>query len=260
MNLGLIGWPLEHSLSAKYFAKKFKSSKIAGVYNLFPMRDLDQIISLIDNYRLDGLNVTIPHKSNILNYLDYISPDALEIGAVNTVKIIRDINNNPILKGFNTDYLGFSESLTPLLTPESKIALVLGYGGAAKAVVYALLKLGIDVKIVSRNPVLHINDNLIDTHKIKCLAYSDLTQNIVSDTQLIVNTTPLGMWPNIDSCPDIPWNYIKKGTVCYDLIYNPEQTLFLKKAQMRDAVIKNGYEMLIRQADHAWNIWTNPLI
>lgn len=242
---GLIGKPLGHSFSATYFNDKFHREGIDEHYNLFPLDSIEELPALLkNNPDLKGLNVTIPYKQEILPYLDYISDEAKQIGAVNVVKILRK-GQFVTTKGFNSDVIGFESSLVPLLNPHIKNALVLGTGGASKAVVYVLEKLGIKPTLVSRTP------------KPGQLSYSELSEKIMADNLLIVNTTPLGMYPNIDISPNIPYQWITEKHVVFDLIYNPEETLFLKKAKEQGAKISNGLKMLYLQAEGAWAIWQN---
>ena len=256
---GLIGYPLSHSFSKKYFAEKFEKEKIAEVnYELFPIENIDELPALIKKHpNLCGLNVTIPHKLSVLKYLDWIEPDAKAAGAVNCIRISAESpveaafsgelgikGHNFRLEGFNTDLYGFEKSLKPLLKEQHDQALVLGDGGAAKAVKCVLQNLGINYRIVTRKP---LQDNLL---------FKDLKPHHIQQHRLIINTTPLGMSPNIDEFPPIPYEYITDQHLLYDLIYNPEETVFLKKGKEKGAVIKNGYEMLVLQAEKAWEIWT----
>lgn len=245
---GLIGYHLGHSFSKEYFSKKFNDLKIDEEYNLFPIKDITEMSKLITFYsgQLKGLNVTIPYKELILKYLTKIETDAAIIGAVNVIKVIYD-NGIPALIGYNTDWQGFLASLKPLLTGRTDIyrALVLGTGGASKAIVYALNKIGIDCTLVSR---YKSNGDV---------TYMDLDSDIISSHRLIVNTTPLGTYPSINTCPDIPYDSISNNHICFDLVYNPDKTEFLKKCESRGATIKNGLEMLHIQADLSWQIWRN---
>lgn len=244
---GLIGKKLGHSFSADFFNKKFKEENIDEVYRLFPLESVAFLPALIkDNPDLKGLNVTIPYKEDVISYLDEISPEAREIGAVNVMKILRH-DSGIFLKGYNTDAIGFKYSLLPLLTPDIRKALVLGSGGASKAVRFVLNSLGIYVTGVSR------------TEKPGYITYDELNNDIIKDNLLIVNTTPLGMFPDTETCPPIPYQFLTTSHVCYDLVYNPEETLFLKKSKNAGAKIKNGLEMLWQQALAAWDIWANPI-
>lgn len=260
MRLQLIGFPVKHSFSADYFAEKFHREGINGSYILRPVKDLSGFINnLMANGGVDGFNVTIPHKKAIMDYLDSISQDAKEIGAVNTVKIHKGNDSQIItLSGYNTDYTGFRDSLQPIITQSDNRALVLGYGGSARAVIYALLQLGIEPTVVSRK-YADVREEHMCGNKLRIIGYQDLTPDEMHSNQLIINTTPLGMWPDTDRCPDIPWKYVNSKHLCYDLIYNPEKTKFLDKADKCGARTKNGLEMLHRQAEAAWNIWTDPV-
>lgn len=244
---GLVGFPLGHSFSEKYFMEKFEREGIDAKYSLFPIKDILSLPSLLSNEEnLKGLNVTIPYKESVMTLLDEVSEDAREIGAVNVIKVSNK-NGKNFLKGFNSDYVGFAESLRPLLREDIKNALVLGTGGASKAVSYALRGLGIIPTLVSRHP------------KVGELSYDDLNPEIMSKNLLIVNTTPLGMYPNVDSCAPIPYHLLTPLHVCYDLVYNPEVTEFMHRAEERGATVKNGLEMLYRQAERAWEIWNQSL-
>lgn len=242
---GLIGFPLGHSFSARYFAKKFKRENINESYHLFEIPEISELPDLIyEHPDLNGLNVTIPYKREIFKYLDDISEDARAIGAVNVIKIERNCTGRKKkLIGFNSDWRGFSESLRPMLHDDVKKALVLGTGGASAAVVYALLQIGIEPTLVSRKP------------KENCITYNDLDENIMQSHLLIVNTTPLGMSPNTDTYPEIPYNLLKSRHICYDLVYNPVKTEFMKRSAESGACVKNGLEMLHLQAELSWKIW-----
>ncbi|MBS1774514.1 MAG: shikimate dehydrogenase [Bacteroidetes bacterium] len=236
---GLIGYPLTHSFSPAYFQHKFDVEGIAAIYKAFAIKQIDEYRELLLSHPdLSGLNVTIPYKQAVMPLLDELDNAAAAIGAVNCISI-----NEGSAKGYNTDYIGFKQSLTPLLQPHHTHALVLGSGGASKAVVYALQQLGIEYKIVSR-----ANGDI---------SYSDLSRDIISNHHLIINTTPLGMHPDIEQHPLIPYEHLTPQHLLYDLIYNPEETLFLRKAKERGAQIKNGYEMLVLQAEESWKIWNS---
>ncbi len=240
---GLIGYPLTHSFSQQYFNRKFDAESIAARYVNFEIPEIADFPDIIkDNPNLRGLNVTIPYKEQVISYLDELDPDTAEIGAVNVIKFIRK-GSKLRLKGYNSDVIGFTDSLSPLLTPEMKHALVLGTGGASKAVMQALKKLGISATLVSRTP------------SEGRYTYSDLTPEIMAENLLIINTTPLGMYPHMDECPDIPYDQLTPAHLCYDLLYNPDVTLFMRKAAEHGAATKNGLEMLLLQAFAAWNIW-----
>jgi len=243
--LGLIGFPLSHSFSQKYFSQKFIELGLNDwQYNLFPIEKLAEFPTLLNqNPDLVGLNVTIPHKVEILNYLDEIDAEATKVGAVNTIKISISANGKKCLKGYNTDIYGFEMSLKPSLQNHPTKALILGTGGASKAVKYVLDKLEIESTFVSRNP----QQNQI--------SYISIDEKMLHENLLIVNTTPLGMYPNTDVAPEIPYQYLTKNHLVYDLVYNPEESLFLKKAKQQGAHIKNGLEMLHLQAEKAWEIF-----
>jgi shikimate dehydrogenase len=256
---GLIGYPLSHSFSKKYFTDKFEKEHITNaVYDVFPIEHISQLPALLKEHPdLCGLNVTVPHKISVLKYLDWIEPDAKSAGAVNCILICAE---SPVeaafsgelgikghdfrLEGFNTDIYGFEMSLRPLLKDYHDQALVLGDGGAAKAVKCVLESLGINFKIVTRKAY---PGNLL---------FKDLQAHHIKQNLLIINTTPIGMSPNINECPPIPYEAITDEHLLYDLIYNPEKTLFLQKGEENGATIKNGYEMLILQAEKSWEIWT----
>ena len=234
---GIIGYPLGHSFSPPYFANKFKELGIKdAVYKAYPLKTINEFPSLI-NSDLVGLNVTIPYKEAVIPYMDELSDAAAEIKAVNTI-----LQKDGRLIGHNTDYYGFMKSLSDLIVGEHiKAALVLGTGGSSKAVCYALTTMGINYSLVSRNT--------------DYLSYKDLTEQVIKKHQLIINTTPLGMSPHIHVSPLINFIYLNDQHFCYDLIYNPEKTLFLKKAEQYGATIKNGHDMLVLQAEKSWQIW-----
>lgn len=257
---GLIGFPLSHSFSKKYFTAKFEKEHISdAVYDLYPLEHIKDLQDLLDvNPNLCGLNVTVPHKINVLKYLDWIEHDARHAGAVNCIKISKQ---SPVLAafsgevgveghdfrldGYNTDLYGFEMSLKPLLKDHHTQALILGDGGAAKAVKCVLENLEIPFKVVTRKP--HPGNIL----------FKDLKPRDIKTHRLIINTTPLGTSPKIDECPDIPYEAITRDHLLYDLIYNPEQTLFLKKGAEKGAHTKNGHEMLVLQAEKSWEIWNS---
>lgn len=238
---GLIGKYISYSFSKTYFSNKFESENITDAfYENFDLKTIDDFKELIkNNPDLVGLNVTIPYKEKIISNLDILSTKAQKIGAVNTVKI----TNNGQLIGFNTDCYGFEESLKPLLEQHHKSALILGTGGASKAIAFVLENLKIDYKFVSRNKTKN------------GITYNQLNNSIMENNQIIINCTPLGTFPNINNCPDIPYDLLKKKHLLYDLIYNPSETLFLKKGKTKGAKICNGLKMLELQAEKAWEIW-----
>lgn len=244
---GLIGYPLGHSFSKGYFAEKFKNEHINDcVYNNYPIDSIEKIRQVIDdNPGFAGLNVTIPYKEQVIPFLNTIDPEAKEIGAVNTIKI-QHTPSGKILSGFNTDVYGFETSLKPLLGNQHKKALILGTGGASKAIKYILNKFGVSYISAS-----------IEELKENEIRYSDISKEMISERLLIINATPLGTYPKVDTCPDIPYEYITPHHVLFDLVYNPEETLFLKKGKERGARGKNGLEMLHLQAEKAWNIWNS---
>lgn len=234
---GIIGYPLSHSFSPGYFRERFRMLGIDAAYEAFPIEDINQLPALLEQYpTLQGLNVTIPYKQAVIPYLHELDATAQAVGAVNCIRI-RDGR----LKGFNTDCTGFSVTLQPLLGPGALQALVLGTGGAAKAVMYALRQLGIPYKTVSRSG----GD----------LQYDKLSAALVADHRLIINTTPLGMYPAVADCPALPYEALGPQHILYDLVYNPAETLFLEKGKEQGATVKNGYDMLIAQAEAGWAIW-----
>lgn len=240
---GLIGFPLTHSFSRNYFNQKFEAEGINAQYLNFELPDIGDFMEVVSEYpTLSGLNVTIPYKEQVLPYLNEIDDDAAKIGAVNVIKIIRD-KGDIRFKGYNSDIIGFSDSIAPLLNDRRTSALVLGTGGASKAVVRGLQNLGVNTTLVSR------------ASRPGVITYNDLTPDIIAQNLIIVNTTPLGMYPHVDECPDIPYQYLTKEHLCYDLLYNPDVTLFMRKAAQQGAETKNGLEMLLLQAFAAWNIW-----
>lgn len=242
---GLVGYPLGHSFSMGYFNEKFKNEAINAVYENFEIPDIQDITTVIgSNPDLAGFNVTIPYKEKVMDYLDYIAPEAAEIGAVNVVKVTHN-GERAVLKGFNSDVVGFVNSIKPLLRPLHKKALVLGTGGASKAVEYGIRKLGLETIKVSR------------TEKDNTITYGQVTPELLSEYKVIVNCTPCGMAPHFDECPNLPYDSIDDSFLLYDLIYNPEETLFLRKGKEKDATVKNGLEMLLLQAEEGWDIWNS---
>ncbi len=240
---GLLGYPLVHSFSQNYFNQKFESENIDAEYINFEIPDVGMLMEVVaENENLNGLNVTIPYKEQVIPFLDEIDPAASEVGAVNVIKFIRG-KDGLRLKGYNSDIIGFTDSIKSLLKPHHQSALVLGTGGAAKAVSYSLRKLGLEVQLVSRRK------------SANTLVYEELTKNDLKTHKVIVNTTPLGMYPNVDTCPDIPYRYLTSQHLCYDLIYNPDETLFLKNSRLAGAQVKNGLEMLLLQAFASYSIW-----
>ncbi|MCO6495221.1 MAG: shikimate dehydrogenase [Bacteroidetes bacterium] len=242
--IGLIGFPLSHSFSPRWFQDYFIKNKVRNIiYKLFPFGNIEHFPLLLKNHPLlIGLNVTIPHKQSVIPYLDKLSDEAKAIGAVNCIKIEK-IQNQVITTGYNTDVVGFSNSIQPLIKPCHKKAIVFGNGGAAQAVKQALRNLNIDFLVVNRkeNP--------------DCILYSELNKQILSSHKIWINTTPLGMFPNVDTAIEIDYSASSHEHLAYDLVYNPEETLFLKKCKMNGASIKNGIEMLHVQAAESANIF-----
>lgn len=242
---GLLGYPLGHSFSRNYFNNKFEAEDIDAEYINFEIPDINMLMEVISEYyNLNGLNVTIPYKEQVIPFLDELDEDAANIGAVNVIKIIHK-NNDLILKGYNSDVVGFCDSISPLIKPHMKKALILGTGGAAKAVCYGLKKLGIESQFVSRKKTENT------------MTYPEINKDIIDEHHIIVNTTPLGMYPNVDDCPDIPYELLTEKHLCYDLLYNPDETLFMKNAKGYGATVKNGLEMLLLQAFVSYEIWNS---
>jgi shikimate dehydrogenase len=240
---GLIGFPLTHSFSQNYFNQKFEAENIAARYLNFELPDIGDFMEVLSEYpELNGMNVTIPYKEQVIPYLNELDEDAAKIGAVNVIKFIR-VKNSLKLKGYNSDVIGFSDSIAPLLGERHKKALVLGTGGASKAIVRGLENLGVEPTLVSRTPRQGV------------LTYGDLTAEVMADHLVIVNTTPLGMYPHMDACPDIPYELLTPDHLCYDLLYNPDVTKFMKLSAEHGAETKNGLEMLLLQAFASWRIW-----
>ena len=244
---GIIGNPLAQSASPAFFNKKFADENIDATYMPFELESIEELPAVLEKHpTLSGFNVTIPYKLQVMDYLAEISDEAKGINAVNVVKVTRESDGTPRLRGYNSDVIGFSRSIAPLLTANDKKALVLGTGGASKAIIYALRKLGIEVVSVSRKAS---NDSI---------AYSDLTPEIMASHTIIVNCTPLGMVGHgVDQCPDIPYEQINSSHILYDIVYNPENTLFLQKGSAQGARTKSGYEMWYLQALASWEIWNN---
>ncbi|SDG74913.1 shikimate dehydrogenase family protein [Chitinophaga filiformis] len=239
---GLIGYPLSHSFSKGFFAEKFAREGIRDcMYESFPIPEINELPALLAQYPdLQGLNVTIPYKQAVMSYLDELSPAAAQIGAVNCIHF-----KDGRKKGHNTDAIGFRRSLEPLLQPHHNKALVLGTGGAAKAVQYVLEGLNIPYKLVSRQA------------SADSISYEQLDAATMASHTLIVNATPLGMYPNVSAAPALPYEQLTDKHLLYDLIYNPAVTAFLQQGADRGATIKNGHEMLILQAEASWEIWNN---
>ena len=240
---GLLGRNISYSFSKGYFTEKFSTENLTECsYENFDIQDINDFPEIIKaNRDLKGLNVTIPYKETIMPFLDELSERATKIGAVNVIKITKEGK----LKGYNSDYYGFKKALEPLLLPHHKKALILGTGGASKGVAYALEELGIQHTFVSRKPA----ENAID--------YSQITAEVFNENHIIINSTPLGTSPKTDEFPDIPYHFFTNSHIAFDLIYNPAETQFLKKAKAEGAIVKNGMEMLVFQAEKAWEIWND---
>ena len=244
MNFGLIGKVLSHSFSKTYFEKKFNDLNLVNhTYQNFELSTITEIENVLKIPNLKGLNVTNPYKEEIIPFLDELTLDAKQIGAVNCIKI-----SNGKTIGYNTDFYGFAQSIKPFLEPQHNKALLLGTGGAAKAVAYALKNIGVEVYFVTSSATKK-ND--------ATFFYNELNNHIFNAFKLIVNTTPVGLFPNIIDAPKIPYNLITANHLCYDLIYNPAQTLFLKQAKEQGALIVNGYSMLQLQAEKSWELWNS---
>lgn len=240
---GLIGYPLKHSFSIGFFNEKFGSEGIDAEYFNFEIPQITDFMEVIEeNPDLCGLNVTIPYKEQVIPFLDELDKDTAKIGAVNVIKIIRQKGKVKLI-GYNSDIIGFTQSIEPLLQPHHTKALILGTGGSSKAVYHGLKNMGIESTFVSRTP------------KDGMLTYEELTPEVMAQHTIIVNCTPVGMYPKGDFCPDIPYNELTSCHLLYDLLYNPNVTLFMKKGEERGAVTKNGLEMLLLQAFAAWEIW-----
>lgn len=239
---GLVGRNIAYSFSRAYFTEKFAASGIVEAeYVNFDIGDISEFVEIIAQPNLKGLNVTIPYKEAIIPLLDKMSDAARKIGAVNTIKI----HDDKTLEGFNTDVFGFRHSLEPMLGPNHKQALILGTGGASKAVAFALDSLGISYRFVSRNA-----DG-------KSIGYKSLSEETLENYQIVINTTPLGTFPNVESCPEIPYHHFTPSHIAFDLVYNPSESKFLNNAKKYGAVIKNGLEMLQLQAEKSWEIWND---
>jgi shikimate dehydrogenase len=241
---GLIGYPLSHSFSPGYFAEKFAKEGIKDcVYEAYPLASIDELKQLLSSHKdLCGLNVTIPYKKKVIRFLDEGSEEVKQMVACNTIKI-----KDGKLIGYNTDVTGFELSLLPLLQPQHSHALILGTGGAAAAIEFVLNKLGIQFLFVSR-----------EKKEANSLTYNEVNKQVLDKYTLIVNTTPLGMYPKVNEFPAIPYNYLSDKHYLFDLVYNPLETQFLKKGKERGATVKNGSDMLIIQANESWRIWNEP--
>jgi shikimate dehydrogenase len=246
---GLIGYPLGHSFSKKYFSEKFSKENIKDcVYDNYPVPYITRLPILISSDpELEGLNVTIPYKTEVIKYLDRIDPEAEEIGAVNVLKIRRSVNKT-LVSGFNSDIYGIHETLLPVLSGDLINAIVLGTGGSSKAVCQVLKKINVHYTLISRE------------RKSGCMTYTDISPGMLKDTKLIINTTPLGMYPEINSKPDLRYDQLSEHHILFDLVYNPEITSFLKEGKERGCRILTGLKMLYSQAERSWEIWNDESI
>lgn len=241
---GLIGHPLGHSFSMTFFNQKFEAERINAQYVNFDIENVKELKNILkDNPDLRGLNVTLPYKTQVIPLLDDIDEDARRIGAVNVIKFTKGLFGKLKLKGYNSDIIGFKQSLDPLLNQSHRKALILGTGGASRAVFQGLKQLGIGSTFVSRSP------------RESGITYEEITAKTMEQYTVIVNATPVGMYPHVDECPDIPYDLLTPNHLLYDLLYNPDETLFMKKGKEKGAVVKNGLEMLLLQAFAAWDIW-----
>ena len=243
---GLIGYPLGHSFSRKFFTEKFEKEGIDAQYLNFEIPSIEEFPNIIkNNPTLKGLNVTIPYKQQVMQYLDDISEEAKAIGAVNVVKCqLSTVNCQLHLTGYNSDVIGFVNSIKPLLKPHHKKALILGTGGASKAIHYGLTKkLSMETLFVSR------------TAREGMITYEEVTSEVLKEYEVIVNCSPVGMYPHVDECPVLPYEAMNENNLLYDLVYNPLETLFMKKGAAQGATVKNGLEMLHLQAIASWEFW-----
>lgn len=236
---GIIGNPLGHSFSKGFFTEKFAKEGIDAQYLNFQIPEIGKLTDVLkENPELRGLNVTLPYKTEVIPFLDELSDEAREIGAVNVVQV-----RNGHLKGFNSDIIGFTQSIQPLLKPHHRKALILGTGGASRAIRVGLTRLGLEWKYVSRTP------------REGMITYDEITADVIREYEVIVNCSPVGMYPKVDESPAIPYEFLTPDNLLYDLVYNPETTLYMKKGALQGAVIKNGLEMLYLQAIASWNFW-----
>ena len=241
---GLIGYPLGHSFSISYFNQKFLDEGIDAVYENYELPTIDALNEILgSNPNLQGLNVTIPYKEKVMEFLDHISPEARAIGAVNVIRVLHE-GKNITLKGYNSDVIGFTKSIEPMLEAKwHKKALILGTGGASKAIDYGLRNLGLETVFVSRY------------ERPGTIQYKSITPEVVKEYNVIVNCTPVGLYPKTEECPDLPYEAMDSHTILYDLIYNPDETLFMKRGAKYGAQTKNGLEMLLLQAFASWEFW-----
>ena len=241
---GLIGYPLGHSFSISYFNDKFADEGINARYENFEISSIDQLQEVLDtNPNLRGLNVTIPYKEKVIEFLDSITPEAQAIGAVNVIRVSHE-GKKTKLKGYNSDVIGFTKSIEPMLDSNwHKKALILGTGGASKAINYGLKSLGLETVFVSRY------------QRPGTIQYESITPEVIREYNVIVNCTPLGMYPHTEECPKLPYEAMDYHTILYDLIYNPDETLYMKRGREQGAEVKNGLEMLLLQAFASWEFW-----
>ena len=243
----MIGYPLGHSFSMSFFNERFENEGLDAKYINFEISSIDDLPEvLLRNPELRGLNVTIPYKQRVISFLDEVSKEARQIGAVNVIKVEHRDGDSPRLIGFNSDVIGFTQSIEPMLQPHHRKALILGTGGASKAINYGLTeKLGLEAIYVSRY------------QRPGTITYEDITPDAVAEYEVIVNCTPCGMFPHADECPLLPYDALGPNNILYDLIYNPDETLFMRKGAERGADVKNGLEMLLLQAQASWEFWGN---
>jgi shikimate dehydrogenase len=240
---GLIGYPLGHSFSISYHNQRFADEGIDAKYLNFEIPSIDELPEVLSLHpELKGLNVTIPYKEKVMRFLDYVSPEARAIGAVNVIRVEHQ-GKKTILKGYNSDVIGFTQSIESMLEDYHKKALILGTGGASKAVNYGLRSLGLETVFVSRY------------ERPDTIQYDKITPEVVQEYNVIVNCTPLGMFPKTDECPPLPYEALTERNILYDLIYNPDETLFMRKGAEHGAEVKNGLEMLLLQAFASWEMW-----
>lgn len=240
---GLIGYPLGHSFSISFHNQRFADEGINAKYLNFEISSIDDLPAVLgSNPELKGLNVTIPYKEKVIPFLDYVSPEARAIGAVNVIRVVHE-GKKIILRGYNSDVIGFTQSIEPMLEPYHKKALVLGTGGASKAIAYGLRSLGLECVFVSRY------------ERPDTIQYNTITPEVVKEYNVIVNCTPLGMFPKTDECPLLPYEALDERNILYDLIYNPDETLFMRRGAEHGAAVKNGLEMLLLQAFASWEFW-----
>ena len=240
---GLIGYPLGHSFSISFHNQRFADEGINAKYLNFEISSIDDLPAVLgSNPELKGLNVTSPYKEKVITFLDYVSPEARAIGAVNVIRVVHE-GKKIILRGYNSDVIGFTQSIEPMLEPYHKKALVLGTGGASKAIAFGLKSLGLDSVFVSRY------------ERPNTIQYERITSEVVKEYNVIVNCTPMGMFPKTEECPLLPYEALDERNILYDLIYKPDETLFMRRGAEHGAAVKNGLEMLLLQAFASWDFW-----